>query len=114
MRRSAPLLFIALAAACSSRSPVHAPDFANGTRLAVRFDAADGVKIFRAFHDTELDADCQFRITPDGARCLPVSAAQNGWFADSACKEPLAQLPTGASLDLRASAVVDEPVNACT
>ncbi|MCU1283200.1 MAG: hypothetical protein JWM53_6746 [bacterium] len=117
MRRRAILLIgatLLLGSACSSRAPVQAADFSNGKRLAVRYDEAPGgLKIFRAFYDTKLDQECQFRLLPDGARCLPTSAWRNGWFADAACTEALAQMPTPASLDLHASAVVDDPVNAC-
>src|SRR6185437_5171041 len=84
MRRPWLAALVVVAAACSARPRVDAPGFANGTRLAARFDDLDGTRLFVAFYDKTRDEECTFQLLPDGsAACLPKSGLLDGWFADA-------------------------------
>ena len=105
-------LFVAVSA-CSSRSHVQAPGFANGTRLAARYDDLDGTRVLRAFYDTARDEECSFQLLPDGAACLPQSALLDGWFADSGCTEEVVEIPHVAAGRASPDVLVTDPDDAC-
>jgi hypothetical protein len=73
------------------------PSHGKGTRLDVKeLRAGDMPPVFVTFHDTELDLDCRFVLSSDGARrCLPpytpstpLRATQ--MFLDDECEVPVA------------------------
>lgn len=107
------LVVLLLVAACSSRRHVEAPGFANGTRLAARYDDVSGTRILRAFYDTARDEECAFQVIPGGAACLSQSALQNGWFADAACSDPLVEIPRVPAGRSPPRALVSDAANAC-
>jgi len=112
--RRSSLVALSLLAACSSRPHLEAPGFANGTRLAVRYDELDGTRLFHAFYDTARDEECAFHLLPGGdAACLPQSALLDGWFADANCQEPVVEIPRVPSGRSPARAYVADPDNAC-
>lgn len=63
-----------------------------GTRLRPRvLRPADGVGTLVAWHDTVLDADCDFAIAADGVmRCLPLGVETYGEYLDADCTTPRA------------------------
>jgi hypothetical protein len=105
-------LFVAVAA-CSSRRHVEGLGFANGTRLAVRYDEVGGANVLRAFYDTARDEECTFQIIPGGAACLPRTAQADGWFADSGCSQPLVSIPRVSPGRSPPTALVTDAANAC-
>ena len=103
----------AAAAACSSRRHVEAPGFANGSRLAVRYDEVDGTLLLRAFYDTARNEECSFQLIPGGAACLPRSASLDGWFADSGCSDPLVDIAPVSAGRTPPQALVSDAANGC-
>ena len=117
MRSCRPWLVVGLAVtvtACSAQHHVEAPGFANGTRLAVRYDEVAGTRLLRTFYDRTRDEECSFQLLPGGAAaCLPQSGLLEGTFADAACTDPLVavlRVPAGRST---ARALVTNAANAC-
>jgi hypothetical protein len=80
----------------------------SGTRLKARYYVGDdGSKQFAGWYDTERKENCTFSTASDGAiRCVPAAtaAAVGSYFADSACKQPLATVSCGAPAPKYASA----------
>lgn len=73
--------------------------YQSGTRLKMRtLVTADGARAFLGWRDTQLNLDCGFSVAGDGrTRCLPSgNASYSGYFADSACTQPLAQASVAA------------------
>lgn len=75
-----------------------------GSRLrpVVRI-AEDGTRAQVGWHDTMLDAPCEFGTAPDGSlRCLPTTYGDDPWlYADPDCTEPVIQdiwIPEGATV----------------
>jgi len=65
---------------------------------ATYLEGADGSRQFLAWHDTVRDVDCAFTMAADGTwRCLPGGAEAGRFFADAACTQPLALVPTGCT-----------------
>ncbi len=117
MRRRALLVVgvVVAAAACSSRRHVAAPGFANGSRLAARYDDVAGTTVLRTFWDRARGEECAFQLLPDGgAACLPASALADGWFADAACSDELVEIPDVPAGRTPAQSLVVAPDDACT
>ena len=113
-RRRSSLVALSLLAACASRPHLEAPGFANGTRLAVRYDELDGTRLFHAFYDTARDVEGAFRLLPGGgAACLPQSALLDGWFADAGCSDPLVEIPRVPAGRSPPRAIVTDADDAC-
>jgi hypothetical protein len=113
MRRS--LLLLVAVTGCRSgglsppAEPIAEPEgFRSGTRLRAIYDTLDGVRVLRAWYDTERREECSFDGPAGWGRahhCLPTvsrapagsepAAAPEGgvslppWFADDACTVPL-------------------------
>jgi hypothetical protein len=63
----------------------------NGTRLRAVVQVAGSSKLFKGWHDTELDVDCRFQFDPDGTeRCVPSEG--NGYlqYSDAKCTKLVA------------------------
>ncbi len=73
-------------------TPEEVPPFdhyTSGTRLRARLlDGGDGATKIIGWRDTDLDADCDVRMTAGGYRCLP-HGTQSFFFADPDCTESL-------------------------
>ena len=74
-----------------------APEFHSGTRLRAKVYAGGAdARRFVTWHDTLLDADCQFTRAPDGSvRCYPTPGDSQVVFTDAACSVAVVQQPTG-------------------
>ena len=68
--------------------------YTSGSRIKLRFSTtADGARMFRGWHDTALDVDCNPGQASDSkSRCLPETSAFVGvYFANALCTMPLAE-----------------------
>jgi hypothetical protein len=71
----------------SSGAP--SPDWASGSRLHASLYVSDTAKVFKTWHDVQLDADCSFALAEDGKlRCIPTGPLTNR-FSDAGCTKPL-------------------------
>ncbi len=89
--------FALLLVACGSSDRPHVVGLADGTFLEARYYEADGVHVFRGWHDTGLDISCAFQVASDGRyRCLPAEpdVGYTGTeFGDASCTLPILLAP---------------------
>lgn len=63
----------------------------SGTRLRAVLDVAGDAKLFKLWHDRDLDVDCAFAPDADGVeRCLPISDHGYSRYSDVKCTKPVA------------------------
>lgn len=95
--RPLAILFASVVATVACKGPP-APLFASGDRLRAHVvDGGEGAVLFEGWFDSELGADCEFRVATDGAlRCLPLAGearygltASDVVFRDAACTQPV-------------------------
>jgi hypothetical protein len=71
----------------SSGAP--APDYASGSRLHASVYVSGTAKLFKTWHDMQLDTDCAFGLAEDGKlRCVPTGPLTIR-FSDAGCTKPL-------------------------
>jgi hypothetical protein len=65
--------------------------WSSGTRLRAVLDAAGDAKLFKLWHDAELDVDCAFAPAADGVeRCMPAVERGYAVYSDAKCTKPVA------------------------
>jgi len=70
--------------------------YLSGTRLRARLDVAGSAKVFLGWHDSTLNADCDFaRDTSGTLRCLPVDEGTVIRYSDDKCQTPVVLTPAG-------------------
>lgn len=95
--KSIVLLLPFLSIACASRpiDQTQPDDWKSGTRLQAQVYRAGSAKLFKTWHDTQLDMDCAFSRASDGQlRCQAVDSEQTDMYSDSNCTQPV-WLPSG-------------------
>jgi hypothetical protein len=71
----------------------------SGTRLRATLYVAGSSKLFKTWHDTLLDVDCNFAFDADGVeRCLPGFEHGYGAYSDSKCTKPVLALDADAEV----------------
>jgi hypothetical protein len=71
----------------SSGAP--APDYASGSRIHAVLFVSGSAKLFKTWHDTQLDTDCAFGLAEDGkVRCVPTVSLTTS-YSDAGCTKPL-------------------------
>jgi hypothetical protein len=78
-----------LEGSASESSGAPAPDYASGSRIHAVVFVSGSAKLFKTWHDTQLDTDCTFGLAEDGkVRCVP-TAALTIRYSDAGCTKPL-------------------------
>lgn len=107
--------------------PIRAPDATNttsttqkspgveqsGTRLRLKYRVGDdGSAVLDGVYDSDLKADCVFRVASDGVtRCVPVAVLPVAYYTDTACTVAIA--PAASDCAAPAFAALDVPAAAC-
>ncbi len=72
--------------------------WSSGTRLRAVLQVAGDAKLFKVWHDTQLDIDCSFSFDASGVeRCLPYDGdgSPGASYSDDKCTKPVAILEPG-------------------